>query len=320
MLKRFFSSKEEESKKPGEKEGLLGRLKSGLSKTRQGLVSRVQDLFGRFSSVDEDLYEELEEILIQADVGVETSLDLVEELRERSGEEGIKDTDELYNLFQQILKERFQSSSPLELESGLNILMIVGVNGSGKTTTMAKLASRYKEAGKKVLLVAGDTFRAAAIEQLETWAQRVGVPVVAHQAGADAAAVVYDGIQAARAREVEVLIIDTAGRLQTQKNLMEELKKIRRIINREGEGARVEVLQILDATTGQNALSQARIFDREVDLDGIILTKLDGTAKGGIIISIMDQMGLPIRMIGVGEGADDLQDFNPELFVQALFD
>lgn len=315
----FFNRKKEENEDNG-KRGFFHRLRDGLKKTRQGFIFRVKELFNRFSGSSEDFYEELEEILIQADVGVETTMKLVGKLRQRVSEEKIIDSEKLDLVFQEELMGLMPSPSPIQLEKGLNIFMIVGVNGSGKTTTIAKLALRFKEEKKKVLLVAGDTFRAAAIDQLKMWGQRVGVDVISQKEGSDASAVVFDGIHAAFSRGVEALIIDTAGRLQTQKNLMEELKKMRRIINREGEGAKISVLLVLDATTGQNALSQANIFHKDLDLDGLILTKLDGTAKGGMIISIMDYLHIPVKMIGVGEKAQDLQDFDPQLFARALFE
>lgn len=306
--------------KTEEGKGFFHRLKDGLKKTRQGFIFRVLDLFSRFTGSSEDFYEELEEILIQADVGVETTMKLVDALKERVRVEKIIDPKELDRVFREHLLKLMPKADPINLQKGLNILMIVGVNGSGKTTTIAKLAQRYRQQKKKVLLVAGDTFRAAAIDQLKMWGQRVGTEVISQREGSDAAAVVFDGIHAARSRGVDVLIIDTAGRLQTQKNLMEELKKMRRVINREGEGTSISVLQVLDATTGQNALSQAQIFHRDLQLDGLILTKLDGTAKGGIIISIMDNLKLPVKLIGVGEKAEDLQDFDPKAFAEALFE
>lgn len=306
--------------KQEDRQGFFYRLKDGLKKTRQGFVFRVRELFSRFTGSSDDFYEELEEILIQADVGVETTMKLVDGLRDTVTKEKILDPQKLDQIFQEQLLALMPSASPIQLQENLNIFMMVGVNGSGKTTTIAKLALRFKQEKKRVLLVAGDTFRAAAIDQLKMWGQRVGVEVIAQKEGSDAAAVVFDGIHAARSRGVDALIIDTAGRLQTQKNLMEELKKMRRVINREGEGAAISILQILDATTGQNALSQVHIFHRDLTLDGLILTKLDGTAKGGIILSIMDHLQIPVKMIGVGEKAEDLQDFDPQSFAQALFD
>ncbi|MFI5358440.1 MAG: signal recognition particle-docking protein FtsY [Halanaerobiales bacterium] len=302
------------------KQSLFSRLKSGLSKTRDGFINQVSSLFTSYGKIDEELFEELEEILIQADVGVKTTIQLVEELRERVEEEGIKEPEKLNDLFRQQLTELLQAENAgLELAGGLNILMVVGVNGVGKTTTIAKIAQRYKNEGKSVLLAAGDTFRAAAIDQLRVWSERIGVSLIAQQEGADAAAVAYDAVQAAKARDVDLLIVDTAGRLHTQKNLMEELKKVKRVIEREGEGSNIQVLLVLDATTGQNAINQARLFHEAINVDGIALTKLDGTAKGGIVVAIKNELGIPIKLIGVGEAAEDLQDFNPEEFVKALF-
>ncbi|MEJ6951022.1 signal recognition particle-docking protein FtsY [Natronospora cellulosivora (SeqCode)] len=303
------------------KKGLFSRLKSGLSKTRDGFINRVNNLFSSFTSIDDELFEELEEILIQADVGVKTTMDLVEQLEERVEEEGIKDPEALNGIFKEELSNLLKSqNTKLELKDNtLNILMVVGVNGAGKTTTIAKIAQRFKKEKKKILLAAGDTFRAAAIDQLQVWGDRVGANVIAQQEGSDAAAVAYDAVQAAKARESDLLIIDTAGRLHTQKNLMEELKKVRRVIDREAEDANVEVLLVLDATTGQNAMNQAKLFNEAVQVNGIALTKLDGTAKGGIVIAIKNELGIAIKLIGVGEAAEDLQDFDADKFVNALF-
>ena len=320
----FGSKKDREtSAKPdndSEEKGFFSRLKNGLSRTRQGFVDKLGDLFNRYNAIDDELFEELEELLIQADVGVETTLQLVEDLQERAREEEIEEPQVLFDKFREelvlILKKNY---APLELREGLNIMMVVGVNGVGKTTTMAKIASRYKQQGKKVMFAAGDTFRAGAIDQIKVWGNRLGIDVISQQEGSDAAAVAYDAVQAAQSRQQDLLIVDTAGRLHTQKNLMEELKKVKRVITREAEDANIEVLLVLDATTGQNALSQAKMFNKAVDVDGIALTKLDGTAKGGIVIAIKNEMGLPIKLVGVGEQAKDLQDFKPEQFVEALF-
>ncbi|WP_027339992.1 signal recognition particle-docking protein FtsY [Halonatronum saccharophilum] len=302
-----------------EKVGFFSRLKKGLSKTRKGFVSQVEDLFSRFSSIDDELYEELEEILIQADVGVNTTMKLVDDLRDKAQEEKIKEPSDLTNIFREQLIELLNQEEEEE-EDKPTILMVVGVNGAGKTTTIGKIGQKFKAADKKVLLGAGDTFRAAAIDQLKVWSSRVGIDIISHQEGADAAAVAYDAVQAAKSREVDLLIVDTAGRLHTQSNLMEELKKVRRVIDREAGDMRVEVLLVLDATTGQNAISQAKLFNEAVNVDGIALTKLDGTAKGGVVIAIKEELGIPIKLIGVGEGAEDLQDFEPESFINALFD
>ncbi len=303
-----------------ERKGLFSRLKSGLSKTRDGFINRVTNLFSSHGKIDDQLFEELEEILIQADVGVKTTMDLVAGLEERVDEDNIKEPVELNNIFREELNNLLKAENNIiELKDGLNILMVVGVNGAGKTTTIAKIAQRFKKQNKNILLAAGDTFRAAAIDQLQIWGDRTGVNVIAQQEGSDAAAVAYDAVQAAKARKSDLLIVDTAGRLHTQKNLMEELKKVKRVIDRESEGAHVEVLLVLDATTGQNAMNQAKLFNETVNVDGIALTKLDGTAKGGIVIAIKNELGIPIKLIGVGEAAGDLQDFDAEKFVDALF-
>ncbi|MCK8827108.1 signal recognition particle-docking protein FtsY [Natroniella acetigena] len=332
MLKKIFGfGKEEEVKEQEvneeqeettkEKPGLFKRLKDGLSKTREGFVSQIQNLFSLYSSIDDELYEDLEEILIQADVGVHTTMKLVDQLKTEVKERKIKEPEELIEIFQkQLCQLLSQDVEQVEESDQPTILMVVGVNGVGKTTTIGKIAQRAKNAEKDVLLAAGDTFRAAAIDQLTAWSNRVGTEVIAHQEGADSAAVAYDAVQAAKSRATDLLIVDTAGRLHTQANLMEELKKIKRVIVREAEGIKVEVLLVLDATTGQNAISQAKLFNQEVDVDGIALTKLDGTAKGGVVIAIMDELGIPIKLIGVGEDLEDLQDFEPETFINALFE
>ncbi|WP_018250071.1 signal recognition particle-docking protein FtsY [Orenia marismortui] len=303
-----------------EKVGFFSRLKKGLTKTREGFVAQVENLFSKFSTINDELYEELEEILIQADVGVHTTMKLVDNLRGKAKEEKIKELKELTKLFQDQLTEILTKGTKEEDNDQPTILMVVGVNGAGKTTTIGKIAQRTKEAGMEVLLGAGDTFRAAAIDQLKVWSSRVGVDIIAHQEGSDAAAVAYDAVQAAKSREVDLLIVDTAGRLHTQSNLMEELKKVKRVIKREADNMAVEVLLVLDATTGQNAISQAKLFNDAVDVDGIVLTKLDGTAKGGVVVAIKEELGIPIKLIGVGESAEDLQDFEPESFIEALFE
>ncbi|MFW5790279.1 MAG: signal recognition particle-docking protein FtsY [Bacillota bacterium] len=304
------------------RKGLFSRLKEGLSKTRDNFVSKISSIFSR-TNIDEELYEELEETLIQADVGVRTTMELIDKMRDEVEEKDLTEPEELYKSFQAEIKRILMADAeelPLATDwEGLKVLMVVGVNGAGKTTTIAKLANRYQDNGKKVLLAAGDTFRAGAIDQLKVWGSRLGVDVIAQSEGADAAAVAYDAVQAAKSREVDLLIIDTAGRLHTQKNLMDELKKVRRVVGREAGEERVETLLVLDATTGQNALNQADLFDKSVDVDGVALTKLDGTARGGIVIAVRNELGLPVRLIGVGEAAGDLQDFKPEDFVEALF-
>lgn len=296
------------------------KLSDSLTKTRKGFIDKIFDVFSG-KKIDEELFEELEEVLIQGDVGVNTAIDLVEILRERVKSEKIKEAEQLRQVIvEEIINIMGEETSALNLTPGeLNIILIVGVNGVGKTTSIGKLAYKLKSEGKRVMLGAGDTFRAAAIDQLKVWGQRVGVDVISHKEGADPAAVVYDAIQAANARKIDVLIIDTAGRLHTKVNLMEELKKIRRIIDKEASGALKEVLLVLDATTGQNALAQANTFGQAAGVTGVILTKLDGTAKGGVVIGIKAEQNLPVKLVGVGEKMEDLQVFRPQDFVAALF-
>ena len=300
--------------------GLFDRLKSGLGKTRGGFTGKITSLLtGR--KIDEDLFDELEEALIEADLGISTAMNLMDTLRDRVKAEKIKESERL----KPILVEEIESilnegQKPLTLEKGnLKVILVTGVNGVGKTTTIGKMAARYKNDGYKVLLCAADTFRAAAAEQLSMWAERTGVDIVKHGEGADPGAVVFDGIQAAKSRKADVLLIDTAGRLQNKNNLMAELSKINKIIARELPDAPKESLLVLDASTGQNAISQAHSFGEIVDLTGIILTKIDGTAKGGIIVGIIDEMHLPVYFGGVGEQVDDLQDFDASSFTLALF-
>ncbi|GGE16547.1 signal recognition particle receptor FtsY [Marinithermofilum abyssi] len=295
---------------------------SGLSKTSSSLVGAVGSVLNR-SKIDEEMYEELEDILIGADVGVNTTLEIVDRLRREVKERKVKEPAELQPILSEILADLLrgedgQQGMNIQAE-GLTVILFVGVNGVGKTTTIGKLANKYKREGKKVILAAGDTFRAGAIEQLEVWGERVGVDVIRHQAGSDPAAVVFDGIQAARARGADILLCDTAGRLQNKVNLMEELKKVHRVVKREIPDAPHETLLVLDATTGQNALQQAKIFSEAVDVSGIVLTKLDGTAKGGIVIAIRHELGLPVKWVGLGEKVDDLQEFDPDQYIHALF-
>lgn len=301
--------------------GLFSRLKEGLAKTRQGLVGKVEEIITGRKRIDEELYEELEEALIQADVGAETSLELVEKLRSQVKERKIDDP----GMLTEILKEQIEDilgeeEAQLNLQQGsLTVIMMVGVNGVGKTTTIGKLAHQLKAQGKRVLLAAGDTFRAAAIDQLEIWGNRVGIEVIKHQEGSDPAAVAYDAVQAAKSRKIDVLIIDTAGRLHNKTNLMEELRKVTRVVGRDLPGAPHEVLLVLDATTGQNALSQAKLFGETAGVTGIVLTKLDGTARGGVIIGIRNELKVPVKFIGIGETIEDLREFDAKEFAKALF-
>ena len=301
--------------------GLFDRLKSGLGKTRGGFTSRIGSLLtGR--KIDEDLFDELEEALIEADLGISTAMKLMDTLRDRVDAEKIKDSDKLKDiLVEEIEAILAEGQKPLVMEKGtLKVVLVTGVNGVGKTTTIGKMAAKYKNEGYKVILCAGDTFRAAAAEQLSMWAQRTGVDIVKHGEGADPGAVVFDGIQAAKSRKADVLLIDTAGRLQNKNNLMAELSKINKIIDRELPGSPKESLLVLDASTGQNAISQAHSFGEIADLTGIILTKIDGTAKGGIIVGIIDEMHLPVYFVGMGEQVEDLQDFDASSFASALFE
>lgn len=300
--------------------GFFNKIKEGLSKTRHAFMEKVEKLVIR-RKIDEEFYEELEEILIMADIGVHTVMQLMDDLRDEVKKRKIEDAEELRPILQEKLGEIMSEGHvPLNVQpSGLTVVMVVGVNGVGKTTTIGKLAHKYKSEGKKVLLAAGDTFRAGAIEQLEAWGNRVGVEVIKQQAGSDPAAVIYDAIQAAKARNVDILFCDTAGRLHNKTNLMDELNKVYRVIKREIPDAPHEVLLVLDATTGQNALSQAKLFGQAAGVTGLILTKLDGTAKGGIVIAIQHELSLPVKFIGLGEKMDDLQVFEPKEFIEALF-
>ncbi|MCF6094352.1 signal recognition particle-docking protein FtsY [Microaerobacter geothermalis] len=302
---------------------ITSKFKEGLSKTRNALVEKVEELVFRYKKIDEEFYEELEEILIASDVGVKTVMELVDELRQEVKARKLEDASELRPILSekiiQLLKKEDEDLSLNINPNGLTLIMFVGVNGVGKTTTIGKMAHMFKQQGKKVLLAAGDTFRAGAIEQLEIWGNRVGVDVIRHQSGADPAAVVYDSIQAAKSRNADILLCDTAGRLQNKVNLMEELNKVYRVIKREVPDGPHEVLLVLDATTGQNALSQAKAFSEAAGLTGIILTKLDGTAKGGIVIAIRNELNIPVKFVGLGEKMDDLQPFDPEQFVLAIF-
>jgi len=303
-------------------ENVTKQFRDGLEKTRKGFIEKVSDLVTRRKKIDEEFYEELEEILIGADVGVNTVMDLMDDLRAEVKKRRIEDAADLQPVLSEKLMELLRDDSSNELRDnpdGITVILFVGVNGVGKTTTIGKLAHRYKQQGKKVLLAAGDTFRAGAIEQLEVWGERVGVEVIKQQAGSDPAAVMFDAIQAAKQRQADVLLCDTAGRLQNKTNLMEELNKIFRVIQREIPSAPHEVLMVLDATTGQNALSQAKLFGEKSGVTGLVLTKLDGTAKGGIVIAIRQELNLPVKLVGLGEKMEDLQTFDSEQFVHALF-
>ena len=299
--------------------GIFQKIKSGLQKTRQSILGGVSQVFHSFQSIDEELYEELEETLIMADIGAITSERIVEALRQKVKEEKCKDPNLLTGMLKEIIAGMLQGDSQLHLPQKPAMILVIGVNGVGKTTTIGKLAYQLKEQGNRVILGAADTFRAAAIDQLQIWADRAGVDLIKHKEGADPAAVVFDTISAAKARKADVIICDTAGRLHNKKNLMDELSKINRVIDRELPDASKEVLLVLDATTGQNAVNQAREFMQAAGITGIVLTKLDGTARGGIIIAIKEELGLPVKYIGVGEQIDDLQPFDPQQFVDALF-
>lgn len=304
----------------GEKKGFFSRLVAGLSKTRDNIVAGIDSIFNGFSNIDEDFYEELEEILIMADLGINTTTSIIDNLKSKVKELKIKEPKECKELLIQSIKEQMEiKETAYEFENRKSIVMLIGVNGVGKTTSVGKLAGQLKDQGKKVLVAAADTFRAAAIEQLTEWSNRAGVEIIAQQEGSDPAAVIYDAIMATKARNADVLICDTAGRLHNKKNLMEELKKIDRVITREYPDAYRETLVVLDGTTGQNAFSQAKEFNDVAEITGIILTKLDGTAKGGIAIAIQSELGIPVKYIGIGEHIEDLQKFNAEDFVNALF-
>lgn len=303
-----------------EKKGFFGRLVAGLTKTRNNIVSGIDSIFGRFSSINEDFYEELEEILIMGDLGVKATEEILDSLRAKVKEDKIKEPAACRQLLIDSIKEQMQTGGlAYRFEEETSVALVIGVNGVGKTTTVGKLAGKLKGEGKKVVIAAADTFRAAAGEQLFAWANRVGVEMVGGQEGADPASVIFDAIASAKSKGADVLLCDTAGRLHNKKNLMEELKKINRIIDREYPDAYRETLVVLDATTGQNALSQARQFGEAAELTGIVLTKMDGTAKGGIAVAIQSELGVPVKYIGVGEKIEDLQKFDADEFVDALF-
>ena len=300
--------------------GFFQKLKEGLSKTKNALFGKVHDLFLSFRKVDEDMLDELEEILITSDIGVETTEEILDRLRRRIREDRIEESEQAYAALKEIMADMISDGEPLKLSTTPSVILVIGVNGVGKTTSIAKIANYLKNDGKSVLLAAADTFRAAAIDQLGIWADRIGVDMIKHEEGSDPAAVVFDAISAARARKTDVLIIDTAGRLHNKKNLMDELAKINRVIDRELPFASRETLLVLDATTGQNAVLQAKEFTSAANITGPVLTKLDGTAKGGIVISLKSELGIPVKFIGVGEGKEDMQPFVASEFINALFE
>ncbi|MBQ4046331.1 MAG: signal recognition particle-docking protein FtsY, partial [Lachnospiraceae bacterium] len=301
--------------------GFFSRLFAGLAKARNSIMSGLDEIFSGFSQIDDDFYEEIEEILVMADLGITTASNIIENLKEKVKEQRIKEPAACKELLVQTIKEQMDiGETAYEFEHRQSVLLVVGVNGVGKTTTIGKLAAQYIREGKTVVLAAADTFRAAAADQLEIWAERAGAALVRQHEGADPASVVYDACQSAKAKNADILIVDTAGRLHNKKNLMEELKKINRVIDREFPGTYRETLVVLDGTTGQNALVQARQFKEAVNISGIVLTKMDGTAKGGIAVAIQAELGVPVKYIGVGEQIDDLQKFNADSFVNALFD
>lgn len=299
---------------------IFSKIAEGVRKTKDSMMSKIGALFGAHKQLDDDFFDELEEVLITCDIGVETSLSIVEKLRAAVKSKKLATPDETRAELKNIIEEMLGEDKKIDTSTTPSVILVIGVNGAGKTTTIGKLAAKYKNDGKKVLVAAADTFRAAAIEQLQIWTERAGVDIVKHAEGSDPAAVVFDAVTAAKARGTDVLICDTAGRLHNKKNLMDELRKISRIIHEQGEGCSLETLLVLDATTGQNAVNQAKLFSEVADITGIVLTKLDGTAKGGIIISIHNELGIPVKLVGVGEKLDDLQEFNAHDFAEALFD
>lgn len=304
----------------GEKKGFFSRLASGLAKTRDNVITSIESIFTGSSNIDDDFYEELEETLIMADLGINATTAIIENLKNKVKENKIKEPSECRDLLMASMREQMSlPENAYEFENHKSVVLLIGVNGVGKTTSVGKLAGQLKDAGKKVMVAAADTFRAAAIEQLTEWANRAHVDIIAQKEGSDPAAVIYDAVTAAKSRNVDILICDTAGRLHNKKNLMEELRKIDRVIEREYPGAFRETLVVLDGTTGQNALAQAKQFNEVADITGIVLTKLDGTAKGGIAIAIQSELKIPVKYIGVGEQIDDLQKFSPDDFVKALF-
>ena len=300
--------------------GIFKKINFGLSKTRNKMAGAIDDMLDSFDEINDDLYTELEEILVMGDVGVKTAVEITEKLKQETAKGKIKNTNEIRAKMKEIISEMLYGGEDMGLITVPSIILVIGVNGVGKTTTIGKMAAMYKAQGKKVIMGAADTFRAAAIDQLQIWADRAGVDIIKHKEGADPAAVVFDTINAAKARDSEIIIIDTAGRLHNKKNLMDELNKIYRVIDRELPYSDREVLLVLDATTGQNAVNQAREFQNVAEITGIVLTKLDGTARGGVVLAIKNELGIPVKFIGVGEQIDDLQPFNPTAFADGLFD
>ena len=300
--------------------GLFAKIKAGLKKTRESMSNSVHHMLHSFTKIDEELFEELEELLVMGDVGVSTAQQVCEALRKKVKDRGVKDPDAIFDLLRETVAEMLSGGEELHVGTKPSVILVIGVNGVGKTTTIGKMAAYLKEQGKSVLLGAADTFRAAAIEQLQVWADRAGCDLIKQSEGSDPAAVVFDTISAAKARGADVAICDTAGRLHTKKNLMDELAKINRVIDRELPDADKEVLLVLDATTGQNGVNQAREFKNAANITGIVLTKLDGTAKGGVVLAVRQALDIPVKFIGVGEGLDDLQPFDAEEFARALFD
>ncbi len=299
--------------------GLFSKIKEGLKKTRKAVMGQIESMLRSFTKIDEELFEELEELLVMGDVGVPTAEKICNELRQRVKKEGIKDPKEINRLLEEVITEMLSGGEELDISTSPSIILVIGVNGVGKTTTIGKLANNLRLQGKRVVLAAADTFRAAAIDQLDIWAQRSGCEIIKQKEGSDPAAVIFDAIAAAKARKADVIICDTAGRLHNKKHLMDELAKINRVIDRELPDAAKEKLLVLDATTGQNAVNQAEQFRQATGITGIVLTKLDGTAKGGVVLAIKDGLGIPVKYIGVGEQIDDLQPFNAEDFARALF-
>lgn len=318
-IKRFDEDSETQLEEPT---NFFAKLKQGLSKTRHGVTAKVEKVLKLYGKIDEELFEEIEEILITSDVGVETTMKIIDQLREISKKEKVTEAQDLKIILKKIIIDTLtlDISYDLNIEPSPAVILVVGVNGVGKTTSIGKIAHQLKANGKKIMLAAGDTFRAAAIEQLEIWGNRVGVDVIRHQEGSDPAAVIYDAIQSAKAKKIDVLICDTAGRLHNKKNLMNELGKVKKVVEKEFPESKKEVLLVLDATTGQNAVQQAKTFKEVTDITGIVLTKLDGTAKGGMVLGISAELGIPVKLIGIGEKIDDLQKFSPQDFVNALFE